>query len=138
MKITPTADTKALGALALALTTVASGDTAREIVREIAADFDGRIQRQFQVGRGPYGNAWPKPKKGNPPGRDTETLYGKVKVRPAGTRILLSAAGVAYAGYFSKHVGGVFPDRKLPVGWKNAADLIVRRIVARKLGKAAR
>jgi len=135
MNIRVAVDTKALGALYLGLTTVASGDTGRAIARDIAADFEGRVHRQFQVGRGPYGNAWPKPQKGNPPGRDTEQLYRAITVRPAGSRVLLSASGVTYAGYFARHAGGIFPDASigLPPAWKQAADAIARRIIAARL-----
>lgn len=127
--------TAALGSLYLGLTTIASGDTARAIARDVAADFSGRVQRQFAVGRGPYGNPWPKPQKGNPPGRDTETLVKNITVRPAGPRVLLSASGVSYAGYFARHAGGIFPDASigLPPAWKQAADAIARRIVAARL-----
>jgi len=139
VKIAVVSDTKALGALQAQLSTVASGDTARGIMREIAADFEGRVIRQFAVGRGPYGNAWPQPKKGNPPGRDTERLMLNISVRPAGNRVLLSAGSVTYAGYFSRHAGGIFPDKSigLPPAWKQAADAIVRRRVREKI-KGAR
>jgi hypothetical protein len=135
VKIRVEVKTTALASLYLGLTTVASGDTARAIARDVATDFDGRVQRQFAVGRGPYGNAWPKPKKGNPPGRDTEQLVGAITVRPAGARVLLSASGVTYAGYFARHAGGIFPDASigLPPAWKQAADAIVRRIISARL-----
>ena len=81
MKISVAAKTGALGALQAQLSTVASGDTARGIMSELAADFHGRVLRQFAVGRGPYGNAWPAPKKGNPPGRDTEHLMLNIDVK---------------------------------------------------------
>ncbi len=137
MKISVAAKTGALGALQAQLSTVASGDTARSIMSDIAADFHGRVLRQFAVGRGPYGNAWPAPKKGNPPGRDTEHLMLHITVRPAGNRVLLSAGSVSYASYFDRHCGGIFPDRRLPEAWKQAADAIVRRRVREKL-KGAR
>lgn len=135
MRISVDVKSKALGALAAQLSTVASGDTARTIMSEIAADYGERVLHEFDTGRGPYGNPWPIPKAGNPPGRRTGLLFSRVSVRPAGNRVLLSAAGVTYAGYFARHAGGIFPDASigLPTAWKAAADAIVRRNVARKL-----
>lgn len=133
MKIAAVTDTKALGALAAQLSVVASGDTARAIMSEIAADFGERVLHEFDTGRGPYGNAWPKPKAGNPPGRRTGALLAGIRVRPSGNRVLLSASGVSYAGYFSRHAGGIFPDGRLPVAWKASADAIVKRIIAARM-----
>lgn len=133
MKIEVAADTKALGALAARLSVVASGDTARAIMTEIATDYQTKVLRQFERGVGPYGTAWPKPKAGNRPGRRTDHLFLNISVRPAGNRILLSASGVSYAGFFDRHVGGIFPDGRLPAAWKASADAIVKRIVAARL-----
>ena len=133
MKISVVTDTKALGALAAQISVVASGETARTIMSEIAADFGERVLHEFATGRGPYGNPWPKPKAGNPPGRRTGRLFASIRVRPSGNRVLLSASGVSYAGYFDRHAGGIFPDGRLPVAWKAAADAIVKRIIAARL-----
>lgn len=133
MNIRVAVDTKALGALQARLSVVASGDTAKTIMSEIAADFGERVLHEFDTGRGPYGNAWPKPKAGNPPGRRTGALLAGIRVRPSGNRVLLSASGVSYAGYFSRHAGGIFPDGRLPVAWKASADAIARRIIAARL-----
>lgn len=135
MKISVDVKSKALAGLAAQLSTVASGDTARTIMSEIAADFGERVLHEFDTGRGPYGNAWPQPKAGNRPGIRTGLLFSRVSVRPAGNRILLSASGVTYAGYFARHAGGIFPDASigLPVAWKASVETIVRRNIAAKL-----
>jgi hypothetical protein len=134
VKVWVDTNTTALGALQSNLTTVASGDTGRVIAKEVAADFEGRVKRGFQRGVSPYGERWPKPKKGNPPGRDTETLYKTVAVRAQGSRLLLSAAGVTYAGFFARRAT-FFPDAAsgLPPAWKDATQAIARKHVARKL-----
>ena len=134
MKLWVDTKTDALAALQSNLTAIASGDTGRAIAREVAADFEGRVKRGFQRGVSPYGEKWPKPEKGNPPGRDTETLFKNVTVRAQGSRILLSAAGVTYARYFAKRAT-FFPDADsgLPPAWRDAAQAIARKHVARKL-----
>lgn len=140
MKITPVIDTKALGALQAALSTVASGDAARAIMREAAGELDTFVQEQFARGRDPYGVPWDPPKDGGKPGVRSGKLRGSVQVRAAGNRILLSASGVTYAGYFSRGTSRmaarpIFPDGStgLPVKWRDAIEKAVRRNVAKKL-----
>lgn len=134
MKLWVDTKTDALAALQSNLTAIASGETGRAIAKEVASDFDGRVQRQFKRGVSPYGEPWPKPLKGNPPGRDTENLFRHITVRAQGSRVLLSASGVTYAGYFAKRAT-IFPDADsgLPPAWRDAAQQIARKHVARKL-----
>lgn len=138
MKVRVEVDTKALAALALGLSTVASGDTARAITREIVGELDVEVRAQFQRGRDPYGVPWTPPKDGGRPGVRSGKLKGSVSVRAAGNRILLSAGGVSYAGFFSRGTSRmaarpIFPEASigLPPKWKTIIENAVRRNVRR-------
>jgi len=130
--ITAVVNTKAVAALQARLSLVASGDTAREIQREVAKDINKKLDRQFAVGRDPYGRRWPRPKAGNKPGVRTGDLMRAKKAVPAGNRILLRAPGVPYAIFFQRS-RGIFPDAGVPPAWRESIDRISRNIVRRKL-----
>ncbi|MEK9833531.1 MAG: hypothetical protein VW453_13160, partial [Rhodospirillaceae bacterium] len=94
-------NTKALGSLYTGLSSVASGDAARDANREVTEKLQGFVDRQFDRGVSPYGDAWKPPQDGGRPGVRSGDLRRAVKVRAQGSRILLSAGGVSYAGYFA-------------------------------------
>ncbi|RTL09249.1 MAG: hypothetical protein EKK62_03150 [Acidimicrobiia bacterium] len=138
MKVKVEVDTKALAALSLGLSTVASGETARAITREIAGELDALVREQFQRGRDPYGVPWEAPKDGGRPGVRSGKLKGSVSVRAAGNRILLSASGVPYARFFSRGTSRmaarpIFPEASigLPPKWRDIIDKAARRYVRR-------
>lgn len=134
------ANTKALGSLYTGLSSVASGEAAREANREAERVLDGFVRAQFDRGVSPYGDRWDPPKDGGRPGDRTGTLRSKINVRAQGSRILLSAGGVSYAGYFTRGTGRmtareVFPNAQdgLPRRWREAIEKAQRRAVSRKL-----
>ena len=137
MRVSVETNTKALAALSLGLSTVASGDTARKIAQDTAAALQARVDRQFETGRDAYGSAWDPPKDGGKPGNRSGNLKRKVKVRAHGARIFLSADGVKYAGFFTRGTSrmtarGIFPDtNRLPAAWKADIEAIVRKHVRR-------
>lgn len=140
MKIRVEVKTDALASLYTGLTTVASGETGREIARECASAATEFVQESFARSTDPYGSKWPRPLAGNKPGRRTGNLGGSSEAAPLGPRIQLRA-GVPYARFFyrgtSKMVArAAFPDgRGLPAAWKRAFDNAARRVIARRLGK---
>lgn len=134
------ANTSALGAIYTGLSSVASGDAAREANRESATAIQGFINRQFDRGTTPYGDRWDPPKDGGKPGERTGILRDSIRVRAAGNRILLSAPGVFYAVYFATGTSRmtareIFPNASngLPTRWKEAIQKAHRRAVAKKL-----
>ncbi len=141
MKIRVELQTDALASLYTGLTSVASGDTAREIGREASAEIQGFIHDQFASGTDPYGKGWTPPKDGGKPGVRSGKLRGAAQAVPLGPRIQLRASGVPYARFFaggtSKMVARpIFPDgRGIPAPWKRAIENAARRVIARKLRK---
>lgn len=140
MKVTVDTSTKALDALHARLSTVASGDTGRAIMREIAIELDAKVKANYSAGRDSYGVPWPPNVRPNRPGFRTGTLFGALAVRAYGDRILLSAGGVAYAGFFAHgHPRAkprpIFPEASigLPPSWKSTIERIVRKHVRRKV-----
>lgn len=136
MKVRVETKTDALAALYLGLTAVASGETGRAIAREVAGELQAKVSQQFDRGRDPYGSAWPTPKDGGKPGVRSGKLRGSVTVRAYGPRILLSASGVTYAGFFSRGTSKmaarpIFPEASigLPPSWKEVIEKAVRRNV---------
>jgi phage gpG-like protein len=134
------ANTKALGALYTGLSSVASGDAAKEANREVASVLQGFVDRQFDRGVSPYGDAWAPPQDGGRPGVRSGDLRGAITVRPQGSRILLSAGGVSYAGYFARGTSKmeareIFPNASngLPPRWRDAIEKAYRRAVAKRL-----
>jgi hypothetical protein len=144
VKVRIDTDTSAIASLYTALTSVASGDTGREIAREAAAGIQAKIDEGFARSRDPYGVKWRKPQAGNKAGTRTGKLRSSVRAVPLGPRIQLRAQGVEYAGYFhggtSKMVARpVFPDsRGVPDEWKREINNAARRVVARKLRRQGR
>lgn len=138
MKVRVEVDTKALASLYTGLTSVASGETAREIARECAAAATGFVQESFASSRDPYGKKWPAPKAGNKPGDRSGALRGTSEAVPLGPRIQLRA-GVPYARFFFRGTKkmtarAAFPDsRGLPPAWKKAFENAARRVAARRL-----
>lgn len=140
MRIRVETKTDALAALYTGLTSIASGETARQINREIAGELQARVQSQFDRGVDPYGSRWPAPKDGGKPGVRSGKLKGTVQVIARGPRILLSAVGVTYAGFFNygtrkMAARPIFPERSigLPPAWKAIIENAVKRNVSRKL-----
>lgn len=140
MKVRVETDTDALAALYLGLTSLASGDTGRAIARDIAGELQAKVDDQFRRGVDPYGSRWVPPKDGGKSGVRSGKLRGSVTVRAYGPRILLSASGVTYAGFFNYGTSKmaarpIFPERSigLPPSWKAIIEKAARRHVARKL-----
>lgn len=140
MKIRVEVKTDALASLYTGLTTVASGETGREIARECAGAATEFVQDSFRSSSDPYGKKWPRPLAGNKPGRRTGNLQGTSEAVPLGPRIQLRA-GVPYARFFFRGTvkmtpRAAFPDgRGIPPAWKRAFDNAARRVIARRLGK---
>ena len=139
MKVRVETNTDALASLYAGLTSVASGETARTIAREAAADIQGFLNDEFASGTDPYGKAWDPPLDGGKPGDRTGRLKGEARAVPLGPRIQLRASGVPYARFFTRgtkkmKARAVFPDsRGIPPAWRRAIDNAARRVVARKL-----
>ena len=138
MKVRVETQTDALAALYLGLTTIASGDVGRAIARDIAGELQAKVADQFARGRDPYGSRWDPPKDGGRPGVRTGKLQGAVQVRAYGPRILLSASGVTYAGFFSRGTSKmaarpIFPEASigLPPAWREVIEKAVKRHVKR-------
>lgn len=138
MKVRVETQTDALAALYMGLTSVASGETGRAIAREVAGELQAKVADQFARGRDPYGSRWDPPKDGGKPGVRSGRLQGAVQVRAYGPRILLSASGVTYAGFFSRGTSKmaarpIFPEASigLPPAWKEIIEKAVRRHVKR-------
>jgi hypothetical protein len=110
-------------------------DVQRDVVKDGAEKLQARVDSQFARGVDPYGVAWPRPKAGNPPGDLTGNLKGKARVIGRGTRIIMSAAGVTYAGFFARRAP-IFPEQSigLPPAWKSDLDAIALRSARRRLG----
>jgi hypothetical protein len=140
VKIRVEVKTDALASLYTGLTTVASGDTAREIARECAGEATALVQQSFARSTDPYGKKWPRPIAGNKPGTRSGALRSSSEAVPLGARVQLWA-GVPYARFFFRGTvkmtaRAAFPDaRGLPPAWKRAFDLAARRVIARRLGK---
>lgn len=134
MKIRAVVDPRGLGALVTNLSTIASGEVARAANRELAGIYQGYVDRQFAQGRSPYGDKWPAPQDGGRPGWRSGHMGRTAKVRAAGNRITLST-GADYAKWFVRKRGDIFPNAAdgLPPKWKEAADRVHRRAVAKKL-----
>ena len=140
MRIRVEASTSALGSLYAGLTSLASGETRLQVGREAAGGLQGLLDGEFTAGRSPYGEAWRRPQAGNAPGRKSGNLAGHARVLVRGPRLIVSAGGVAYAGFFS---GGtsrmearpIAPTagRGLPPAWRRVIELAARRVIERRL-----
>jgi hypothetical protein len=133
--IRPVTDTKALGALHTGFLSLASGEVGRRANRELAGIYHGYVRKQFDDGRSPYGERWETPLDGGRPGWRTGNLAKSAKVRAAGNRILLSASGASYAGYFVRSGRDIFPTSAdgLPPKWKAAAERVYHTHIRKHL-----
>lgn len=124
-------DTKALAALQTAFRTLGGPEVGRRANVELAGVYQGYVREQFDSGRSPYGERWEPPQDGGRPGYRTGNLARSAKVRAAGNRILLSASGAPYAGFFVRSGRDIFPTAAdgLPPKWKTAAERVYRRAV---------
>ncbi len=133
--IRPISDTKALAALETNFRTLAGGEVGRKANRELADVYTGFVKKQFDDGRSPYGERWEAPQDGGRPGWRTGNLGRSARARAVGNRIVLSASGASYAGYFVKSGRDIFPTSAdgLPPKWKAAAERVYRSHVRKHL-----